>query len=144
MKRFAQLAVLLAVTLLAAQPAFAGLPCADQATRAGGCAPGCGMAMSPMPDNMPMSRASSPMSSDCPMTPQITSDGCAQNCCQETLPLSNAQLSQGTKLSADLAVQLVPAASAIAIATPFRADAPLPVFDSAPPPLYLLLQVFRI
>jgi hypothetical protein len=136
MKKLFQIVALAVVAVLAAQPALAGLPCAVGASAGNGCAPDCGMAMSHM--------SSSQMGADCGMSPQISSNGCAQNCCSDRLSQGFAQPATGAKSAAGRTLQFIPAAQPLAVALPLFAASYRTDSESAAPPRYILFQVFRI
>jgi len=131
MKRFIQFAAFIAVALLAAQPALAGLPCEMGTSASGHCAPCCHKAMSRM-------------GMDCPMHHQVTASGCGQSCCHDALPLGVAELAAGVKPKAGrtdffaVAPQIASEANA-----PFVAAPPGNTCARAPA-RYILFQVFRI
>jgi hypothetical protein len=141
MKRLIQFVAVAVVVLLVAQPALAGLPCASGVAAGNGCAPDCGMAMGQMSSAQ---MSSSQMSADCGMSPQISSDGCAQNCCIDRISQGIAQPAAGAKSAAGKTMQFVPAAEAPASAAPVFAHSPRTSFSSTAPPRYILFQVFRI
>jgi hypothetical protein len=141
MKKLFQIVALAIGTLLAAQPALAGLPCAVGTRSAAGCAPDCGVAMSQTP---PARIASSSMAADCPMSPQISSDGCAQNCCGNHLSQEVAKPASGAKSDIGRSQHFVSIAESLAFATPAFVLIPYTILDSTPPARYILFQVFRI
>jgi hypothetical protein len=137
MKRLLQFVAMVVVALLIAQPALAGVSCDVGASSVAGCTPGCGMAsmgqMSP-----------SSMGANCPMSPEISSDGCAQNCCLNGLAQVVAQPVAGAKSNLAKPLQFVPVAETLAVATPEFAVSPRTQFNSSAPPRYILFQVFRV
>lgn len=139
MKRVLQFVALFVVVLLAAQPALAGLPCAQGTAAEGACAPGCAMATASAPMS-PMSQ----MASVCGMAPQLSSNSCQQSCCSSVVSQAVSQPATGAKSRAGATLQPVAlplvAASAASTVAPAR---PIAVISSAPP-RYILLQVFRI
>ncbi len=144
MKKLFQIASLVVVTLLAVQPALAGLPCAAGITSATGCAPDCGMAMGSAQMSQMAPMASAQMSPDCGMTRQVSSSGCAQNCCGDRLAPAAAQPESGAKSTPAGTPQFIPVPQTLAIASSNLAAAPRSSFHSAPPPPYILFHVFRI
>jgi hypothetical protein len=136
MKKLLQIVAVVVVVVLAAQPALAGLPCAVGASSTAGCVPGCGMAMGQM--------SSTQMGPDCGMSTQISSDGCAQNCCIERLSQGFVQPASSAKSDTARALHFVPAALPLAIETQSVAVTTRTIPDSTPPARYILFQVFRI
>jgi hypothetical protein len=136
MKRVLQLVVLVTVSLLAAQPALAGLPCAQAIPAASDCAPGCGMAM----NQGPMSQ----MGMDCQMSWQAPGNCGERNCCSAALPQLVAHLSSVDKSRDARTIQFVPALQAVVLAGPVFAVSPPVDPVSAAPAKYVLFHVFRI
>jgi hypothetical protein len=130
-KKILQLAVLVTIALLAMQPAFAGQVCAQGMPVTGGCVPGCTMAMSQM-------------GADCPMSLQVTSTDCEQNCCSAGLPLGVAQSATGVNLKAGRTVYFAAVLQPIADAGAVCAATPPSNLDSTAPARYILFHVFRI
>ncbi len=127
MNRIAQFAVLGAAVLFAAQPVFAGLPCAFG--QPSGCGRDCPMAMSSM-------------GADCPMAGSMTAGDCPQDCCALGHAQAAAPPIAVEKLSAAAAT---PAPARIApTADPAAFLRAVAVRRTESPPLYLLHQVFRI
>lgn len=129
MKSLVQFVAVLAIALLAVQPAVAGLPCEDAARTT--CAPGCPMSMNGM-------------GLDCPMASRMAAGACSENCCGHALPQVTAPLAvaEGIKLAASAAPSMLPGSISItelviARWTPIEAR-----FTS--PPRHILYQVFRI
>ena len=141
MKRIFQFVAVAVVALLAAQPALAGLPCASGVATSNGCAPDCSMAMSQM-QMAPMS--SNQMAPDCGMSPQISSNGCAQNCCIDRIAQGIAQPASGQKSTVAGTLQFIPAAQSLLTEAPVFALFPRTNSSSTAPPRYILFQVFRI
>ena len=141
MKKLLQIVAFLVVALLVAQPALAGLPCSAAIAPAAGCMPGCGMAT--MQAHMSQ-MSSGQMSTDCPMAPAVSSDGCQQNCCHAALLQSFAQPATGAKSATAGTEQFVPAAQTLSIASQAVLLSQQTEPGSSAPPLRILFQVFRI
>ena len=141
MKKLLQIVAFFVVALLVAQPVLSGLPCSAESAPVGGCMPGCGMSASQAPmAQMP----SGPMSTDCPMAPAVSSDGCQQNCCHTALLQSFAQPATGAKSATAGTEQFVPAAQTLSIASQAVLLSQQTEPGSSAPPLRILFQVFRI
>lgn len=141
MKKLLQIVAVAVVALLAVQPALAGLPCLAGSAAGTGCAADCGMAMSQMPAAQ---SAASPMGADCGMMPQLSRDGCAQDCCGDRVSQGIAQPASGEKWDAGGTMDFVPAAQGPAVATPLSTAVRYAEFVSTAPPRTILFQVFRI
>jgi hypothetical protein len=129
MKRFAQFALVLAVGLLVTNPVFASSICVFGLSTA--CVPDCPMPMGGM-------------SSDCPMANPVLAPGCPVNCCshatlEATEPFTAAHKVRGVAQPAALAEL-----AEIAIAEPVAVQRVSIGIRGAPPPIYILNQVFRI
>ena len=141
MKKLLQIVAFFVVALLVAQPVLSGLPCSAESVPLGGCMPGCGMSTG----QAQMGQMSSgPMSTNCPMAPAISSDGCQQNCCHNALLQSFAQPAAGAKSAVARTQQFVPVAQTLALASPAITLAPRTEPGFSAPPLRILFQVFRI
>jgi hypothetical protein len=129
MKRIAQFAAVLAITLLVAQPALAGATCLFGSAAA--CVSGCTMAMDGM-------------GSDCPMTGQMLSSGCPMDCCSHAALQATEPLVAPSKVR--VAVQPIAFAehSQISIADPIAVAREIIETRSVSTPRYILNQVFRI
>jgi hypothetical protein len=140
MKRLLQIAALISVVLLAGQPAFAGLPCAEGAATKMGCAVGCTMSMS--------QAGAMQMGADCPMPAQAATSGCGQNCCQHgllqglTQPVATSQSKKQFKTGRTTHFAAAP--QMILSASPTIAAPPPDLSIASPPARYILFQVFRI
>jgi len=141
MKKILQFVAFVIVALLVAQPVIAGLPCSAQIIPAGGCTPGCGMTMNAAQMGQ---MAQGGMSSDYPMSPAISSDGCAQNCCHTGLLQAFAQPATRAKSSAAKTQHFVPAPQILTIESQAVVLSAQTRPGSSAPPLRILFQVFRI
>jgi hypothetical protein len=130
MKKLLQLVAVLAIALLTAGPALAGLTCSMGTASALPCAPHCPMAMHHM-------------GMDCQM-PQASRMGCMQECCRFGWPQAVVRSAHGVKPKA--------AVSAIFVAVPFAATGATAAAAAPPPgdlvasspPRHILFRVFRI
>lgn len=130
MKRLAQLAAVLTIGLIVAQPVLFGLPCALGMPLA--CTPGCPMAMNGM-------------GADCPMASSgMATSACSQSCCTQAAPQAAPPLIAREKLNIAALAPALAVHAAACLAGP-AAVLPPPVESAASsPPTYLLNQVFRI
>jgi len=131
MKKLLQIAAVVLVALLAAQPALAGLLCTMGSPMSRPGAPSCGMVMSQM-------------ALDCPMASQSLGPVCESNCCKDCLPQVVAQLTAASKPQNERAEFVAVAPQTMAGARDLRAIQSSGLAESSPPPRYILLQVFRI
>ncbi len=129
MRKLIQFVAILAVGLIAVQPALAGLACVPGMHMA--CAPGCPMAMGGMGAN-------------CPMAGQMAAIDCSQDCCAQTHPQAIVLPALVTKLQfALLASPSAASAATFPAGTDFASRSPV-TDEASSPPLYLLNQVLRI
>ena len=129
MRRCLQFVAVLVIAFLAAQPAAALITCAFDP--------------SPIPSACPMEMTGmNAMGAGCPMSPNLGTSGCAQDCCTHPAAASVtaiALVKPRLNLPQRLEQQL-----AIPIAQPVTGDAPLAAPTFSPPPRYILNQTFRI
>ena len=142
MRRILQIVAFIAVALLAAQPALAGMRCDMGMSACHSCAHCCHHAMESMASMDGM--AADGMGAECSMPAQAIGVACAPTCCDQATPAGLIQIVAGEKSKADKAtvVALLPQQSVLA-ALQF-AETPPGVLASNPPPRYILFQVFRI
>lgn len=131
MKKLLQIVAVCIVSLLASEPALTGLACSMNAPSATSCASNCAMAMNQM-------------GMDCQTHSQAAGTGCAQDCCQHSLPQSVASLTVGARLKTFgthftmMAHPIVPPVNEAFAAPPPGA------FAASSPDRQVLFQVFRI
>ncbi|HUB51477.1 MAG TPA: hypothetical protein VL986_04990 [Terracidiphilus sp.] len=129
MKRLLQIAAVLVIGLMAAQPVLSSLDCA--ARMASSCAPGCPMAMSVM-------------APDCAMTGMSATQDCTQNCCsRNSVEAMLLQVSTGKARTASSIPAAILATTTSAPVVAIPAEAALDVRSSSPP-RYIVNRVFRI
>jgi hypothetical protein len=130
MKRLFQFVAILVVAFLAAQPAQALIACAFDPSPI---ASACPMEMSGM----------NAMGAGCPMSRDMETSGCAQECCTHPAAASATAIAAPVKPRLNLP-QHLEQQLAIPTAQPVDSDSPLaaPAFRS--PPRYILYQTFRI
>jgi hypothetical protein len=130
MKKYLQLVAVLAIALLTAEPALAGLTCSMGTASALPCAPHCPMAKHRMGMNCQMPRASRM--------------GCMQECCRFGWPEATVKSAQGNKPKA--AVSAISIANRVATEGPITAYAAPSPSDlvASSPPRHILFRVFRI
>ncbi|MGA2216871.1 MAG: hypothetical protein ABSG51_02210 [Terracidiphilus sp.] len=129
MKRVLQVAAVVVIAVLAAQPALAGVTCGMLTVARTACVSPCGMAMSQM-------------GMDCPMPEHVAGTGCLQECCRHGFPQGVVQ-SAGVKPKTG-GTELIMVSPAM---TPDASLSFAPARDfiiASAPPRYILLQVFRI
>ena len=141
MRRLLQIVAFIAVALLAAQPALAGMRCDMGMSACHACAHCChsGSSMDAM-EGM----AGDGMGAECAMPTQAFGAACAPTCCDQATPAGLVQVAAAEKSKAEKATFVALLSQSMPSAQAHFTDAPPGLIASNPPPRYILFQVFRI